>query len=51
MLTFSLNKLKMTNPLLEEHPLPPFAAINIEHIKPAIESRIQQVWDTLPKRK
>jgi oligopeptidase A len=37
----------MNNPLLEEHHLPPFNAIEIEHIKPAIEARIEHVWSVL----
>ena len=37
----------MNNPLLEEHALPPFNAIAIDHIKPAIEKRIEQVWAVL----
>ncbi len=37
----------MNNPLLEEHHLPPFNAIDIKHIKPAIEARIEQVWSVL----
>ena len=37
----------MNNPLLEEHQLPPFQSIRIEHIKPAIEERINQVWACL----
>jgi oligopeptidase A len=37
----------MTNPLLEDHALPPFQAIKIEDIKPAISARIDQVWSVL----
>lgn len=37
----------MNNPLLEEHHLPPFNAIEIKHIKPAIEARIEHVWSVL----
>jgi oligopeptidase A len=37
----------MNNPLLEEHHLPPFSAIEIKHIKPAIKARIEQVWSVL----
>lgn len=37
----------MNNPLLEEHRLPPFNVINIDHIKPAIEARIDGVWSVL----
>ena len=37
----------MNNPLLEEHRLPPFTAIRTEHIQPAIEQRIDQVWHCL----
>jgi oligopeptidase A len=37
----------MNNPLLEEHHLPPFNTIEIKHIKPAIEMRIEQVWSVL----
>lgn len=37
----------MNNPLLEEHHLPPFKTIEIQHIKPAIEARIEHVWAVL----
>jgi oligopeptidase A len=37
----------MNNPLLEEHLLPPFNAIEIKHIKPAIEARIEHIWSVL----
>jgi oligopeptidase A len=37
----------MNNPLLEEHHLPPFNAIEIKHIKPAIEARIEHIWSVL----
>jgi oligopeptidase A len=37
----------MNNPLLEEHHLPPFKKITTDHIKPAIEARIEQVWSVL----
>ncbi len=37
----------MNNPLLEEHHLPPFSDIKLDHIKPAVESRIEQVWSVL----
>lgn len=37
----------MNNPLLEEHPLPPFNAIQLEHIEPAINQRIEDVWTVL----
>ncbi len=40
----------MNNPLLEQHTLPPFNAIQIEDIKPAIQARIEQVWSTLKQR-
>ena len=35
------------NPLLEQHTLPPFSYIQTEHILPAVESRIQHVFDVL----
>jgi oligopeptidase A len=40
----------MNNPLLEEHLLPPFDAIQLEHIKPAIEQRIADIWKVLEKQ-
>ncbi len=39
----------MTNPLLEEHSLPPFEDIHIDHITPAVLSRIDDVFDVLEK--
>ncbi|TGD72055.1 oligopeptidase A [Mangrovimicrobium sediminis] len=32
----------MTNPLLEQHELPPFSAIEVDHIEPAIRSLIER---------
>ncbi|QFU74890.1 oligopeptidase A [Halioglobus maricola] len=32
----------MTNPLLQSHSLPPFSTIEVDHIKPAIESLIER---------
>ena len=32
----------MTNPLLEQHPLPPFAAIRPEHVTPALSTLLAQ---------
>lgn len=40
----------MNNPLLEEHHLPPFNDIEIKHMKPAIEARIEQIWSVLNKQ-
>ncbi len=40
----------MSNPLLDESPLPPFDAIKIEHIEPAIQSRIGDVFSVLEKQ-
>jgi oligopeptidase A len=40
----------MNNPLLEEHHLPPFTAIKLDHIKPAIETRIANVWSRLDEQ-
>ncbi|MGH1439873.1 MAG: oligopeptidase A [Cellvibrionaceae bacterium] len=40
----------MNNVLLEQHKLPPFRSINVEHIKPAIQARIDQVWSVLKQQ-
>ena len=37
----------MQNALLEEHALPPFNAIEMDAIKPAIQARIDHVWAVL----
>ena len=37
----------MSNPLLEEHPLPPFARITVDHVEPAVNQRIDQIFSVL----
>jgi len=37
----------MNNPLLEQHSLPPFHSIKVDHIKPAVQIRIDHVWSVL----
>jgi len=40
----------MSNPLVEEHALPPFERIAIEHIEPAIEKGISHVFQVLEQQ-
>jgi oligopeptidase A len=52
----SLNSSKNTmshsesNPLLEEHSIPPFERITIEHIEPALQARIDHVFAVLEQQ-
>lgn len=39
-----------SNPLLEEHSLPPFESIAIEHIEPALQARIDHVFAVLDQQ-
>jgi len=41
------NPMANTNPLLEQHMLPPFSQIEVEHIDMAVQSRIDHVLDVL----
>lgn len=38
------------NPLLADHPLPPFESINLEHIEPAVQARIANVMSVLEQQ-
>jgi len=40
----------MTNPLLEEHLLPPFSTINTDHMTPAVSARIDHVFAVLKQQ-
>ena len=40
----------MSNPLVEEHALPPFERISIEHIEPAIDKGIAHVFQVLDQQ-
>ncbi|MFT6387096.1 MAG: oligopeptidase A [Cellvibrionaceae bacterium] len=40
----------MNNPLLEQHSLPPFNSIKVDQIKPAVQTRIDQVWSVLGRQ-
>lgn len=42
--------LQESNPLLEEHSLPPFENIAIEHIEPALQARIDHVFAILDQQ-
>ena len=38
------------NPLLADHPLPPFESIHLEHIEPAVQARIANVMSVLEQQ-